>query len=167
MWQPRERAQFEAALERVLEGDGSPPLKLAALATCHVIGSPRLLGAAARAELSFDEASLDDVAEVAAPRARLLRHAHRLQHDIVAVIFLLEKAVRDPENPVADKLLDRIDVRDLFAAMHASNDEEVRAEAGRRLISRGHYQRARLVAALDLDDGGVSVDVPLDDLLAS
>ena len=168
MWQPRERALFERALERVLDGDGPMPLKLAALAACQVIGSPRLLGAFARAKASFDAFAIEDVLAVAEPRARLLRHVARLAHDAVGVTFLLDKTVREPANPVADKLLDRIDIRDLYAVMHATEDDELRAEAARRLARRGPHQRARLLAALDLDgdalDDQLSVDVPLDDL---
>jgi hypothetical protein len=169
MWQPRERARFEDALERVVHSDAPLPMRLAALAACEVIGSPRLLGAAERAATELDEIWLLAVEEVAEPRARLMRHAGRLQHDIFGVRFLLDKAVRDPQNPVADKLLDRVDVRDLYAAMHAALDDETRTEAARRLARRGPHQRARLFAAVDLDaeafDEQLSIDVPLDDLL--
>jgi hypothetical protein len=168
MWQPRERVLFENAIVRVVHSDGPLPLRLAALAACQVIGSPRLLGVAEGATETLDEISLDAIAEVAEPRARLMRHALRMQHDIFGVKFLLEKAVRDPDNPVADKLLERVDVRDLYAAMHAVVDEEVRVEAARRLARRGPHQRSRLLAALDLDadefDEQLAVDVPLDDL---
>lgn len=169
MWQPRERARFEEALAQVVIGDESLALRLAALAACRVIGSPRLLGAAERAASELDEIWIEAVQEVVEPRARLMRHAARLQHDLFGVRFLLEKAVRDPENPVADKLLDRVDVRDLYTAMHAGLDERVRVEAARRLARRGPYQRTRLFAALDLDaaafDEQLAVDVSLDDLI--
>ena len=44
-----------------------------------------------------------------------MRHAERMTHDRSGVMFLLDRAVREPQNPVADKLLDRIDIRDLYA----------------------------------------------------
>jgi hypothetical protein len=168
MWQPKERAQFERAMERVLEADGATPLKLAALTACRAIGTPRLLDAAERAAGDFSDEALASVAEVAEPRARLLTHAARLTHNRVGVTFLLDKAVRQPDNRVADLLLDRIDIRDLYAALQASFDDDVRAEAARRVARRGPHQRARLRAALDLPadafDEQLAVDVPLDDL---
>jgi hypothetical protein len=169
MWQPRERALFERALERVLEGQGPASLKLAALAACEVIATPRLLGAAGQAAHAFDPQSLAAVATVATPLARVCHHAERLRRDTSGVYFLLEKSVRDPDNPVADKLLDRVDIRDVYAVMQASDAEELRIEAARRIARRGPHQRARLLTSLDLDadafaDAALSVDVPLDDL---
>lgn len=169
MWQPRERARFEEAVERIVaDVEGPLPMRLAALAACLVIGTPRLLGAAESALAVLDDLFADAVVEVAEPRARVMRHAGKLAHDIFGVTFLLEKAVRDPSNLVADKLLDRIDVRDLYAAMHAAFADDVRAEAARRIARRGPHQRARLFDALDLDaasfEDQLSIDVPLDDL---
>ncbi|MDB4970455.1 MAG: hypothetical protein JWN44_6144 [Myxococcales bacterium] len=168
MWEPRERAQFERALERVLETPAPASLKLAALAACQVIASPRLLGAAGRASPAFDAGSLAEVAQVAVPLARLCHHAERLRRDTSGVYFLLEKSVRDPANPVADKLLDRVDVRDLYAVMQASDGEALRIEAARRIARRGPHQRARLMTSLHVDPDAFadsfSVDVPLDDL---
>jgi hypothetical protein len=169
MWQPRERALFERALERVLEGHGPASLKLAALTACEVIATPRLLGAAAQAAHGFDAPSLEAVVAVATPLARICQHAERLRRDTSGVYFLLEKSVRDPGNPVADKLLDRVDIRDVYAVMQASDAEDLRIEAARRIARRGPHQRARLLTSLDLDadtfaDAALSVDVPLDDL---
>jgi len=168
MWLAHERAQFERALERVVDGDAPSPLRAAALCACHIIGTPRLLGAATNAAWSLDRETLAEIATVSATRARLLRHAARLLQDRAGVRFLLAKIVREPENPVADKLLDRVDIRDLYAVMSASFDDDVRTEAGRRIARRGPYQRARLLAALDLQpdafDDQLAVDVPLDDL---
>jgi hypothetical protein len=166
MWQPHERAQFERALERVVDGDAPLTLRLAALAACRVIATPRLLGAAERVAPMLTAFELEDVETVAEPRARLLRHAERL--DRADVMFLLEKTVRDPDNPVADKLLDRVDVRDLYAVMCATFDDAERVEAARRIARRGPHQRTRLFAALDLPPDAfeeqLAVDVPLDDL---
>ena len=159
MWEPHERANFERALERVLDSDESEPLRLAALAACQVIASPRLLGAAGRATRGFDPPELAAVTAVAIPLARLQHHAERLRHDTAGVYFLLEKAVRDPSNPVADKLLDRVDVRDLFAVMQLSDAEELRVEAARRIARRGPHSRTRLLGSL------LAIDVPLDDLV--
>ena len=168
MWLARERAQFERALERVVDGEAPLPLKAAALAACRVIATPRLLGAAERAARSLDDATLEEIDAAAEPRARLQRHAARLALDRPSVAFLLDKAVRDPENPVADKLLDRVDIRDLYAVMSLTFDDDRRAEAARRLARRGPYQRARLFAALDLPpdafDDQLAIDVSLDNL---
>jgi hypothetical protein len=171
MWEAEERAQFERALERVLDGDAALPLKLAALAACRVIATPRLLGAAEHAMTGLNIFYVEDVESVAEPRARLLRHAERLQHDRAGVLFLLEKAVRDPQNPVADHLLDRIDIRDLYAVMNLTFDDELRREAARRLARRGPHQRQRLIEALalpaDAFDQALSVDISVDDLLTA
>jgi hypothetical protein len=171
MWQPRERVLFERALERILDGDASGPLKLAALAACRVIGTPRLLGAAERVAATFDDEALAAVRAEAEPRARVFRHAALLLHDTGSVTFLLAKSVRDPDNPVADRLLDRVDIRDVYAIMQSAEDDDVRAEAARRLARRGPHQRARLRAVLGLDadafDEQLSIDVPLDDLTLS
>ncbi len=168
MWLADERVQFERALERVVDGDAPLPLKAAAVAACRVIGTPRLLGAAERAWWFLDEPTLADIDAMALPRARILRHAERLAHDRRSVAFLLDKAVRDPENPVADKLLDRVDVRDLYAVMSATFDDLQRVEAARRIARRGPHQRGRLIAALGLPldafEEQLAVDVPLDDL---
>jgi hypothetical protein len=170
MWLGRERAQFERALERVVEGDAPSSLRAAAVCACRVIGTPRLVGAATNAGWSLDRQTLAEIAAVAEPRARLLRHAHRLAQDRDGVRFLLDKIVRDPSNPVADKLLDRVDIRELYAVMSISFDDDVRSEAARRVACRGPHQRARLLAALDLPpdafDDQLAVDVPLDDLAA-
>ena len=168
MWLPEERAQFERAVERIVDGEAPLPLKAAAVAACRIIATPRLLGAVERAAWLLEDHVLDEIDEVAEPRARLLRHAERLAHDRQGVAFLVDKAVRDPGNPVADKLLDRVDVRDLYAVMTESDDDETRREAARRIARRGPRQRARLIAALDLPrdafDDALAVDVPLEDL---
>ncbi len=168
MWLPEERAQFERAVERVVDGYGPFPLKAAAVAACRIIATPRMLGALERAEWLLEDDVLHEIDAVAGPRARLMRHAERLAHDRQGVAFLLDKAVRDPENPVADKLLDRVDIRDLYAVMTTSFDDERKREAARRIALRGPRQRARLCAALDLPrdafDDALAVDVPLEDL---
>jgi hypothetical protein len=170
MWEPRERALFERALERVLEAHAPATMKLVALAACEVIGTPRLLGAATNAAPLFDPFSLAAVDAITLPLARVCRHAEQLRRDTATVYLLVAKAVRDPENPVADKLLDRIDIRDLYAVMQSSDGEELRVEAARRIARRGAHQRARLFTSLDLDPDAfaeelLSVDVPLDDLV--
>jgi hypothetical protein len=76
--------------------------------------------------------------------------------------------VRDPYNRVADKLLDRVDIRELYSVMSLSFDDEHRVEAAAHIARRGPHQRARLLAALDLAadafEAALAVDVPLDDL---
>jgi len=168
MWLAEERVHFERALERIVDGEAPLSLKAAAVAACQIIATPRLLGAAERAWWLLDETTLAEIEEVAAPRARILRHAERMAHDRIGIGFLLDKAVRDPSNPVADKLLDRVDIRDLYAVMSATFDDAQRSEAARRIARRGPHQRTRLFAALDLPpdafDAELAVDVPLDDL---
>jgi hypothetical protein len=167
MWLAEERVQFERALERVVDGEAAEALKAVAVAACHIIGTPRLVAAAERSWWFMEESTLDAIEAVVEPRARIMRHAARLAHDRAGIAFLLDKAVRDPGNPVADKLLDRIDIRDLYAVMCQTFDDARRAEAGRRLARRGPHQRARLLAALDLPtdvfDEQLAIDVPIDD----
>ena len=165
MWLAEERVQFERALERVVDGDVPLPLQAAAVAACRIIATPRLLGAAERAGWFIEDDTLAEIDAIAGPRARILRHAEKQNREGVA--FLVDKAVRDPHNRVADHLLDRVDIRELYAVMTMSFDEEHRVEAARRITRRGPHQRARLQAALDLPpdvfDAALAVDVPLDD----
>ena len=166
MWLAEERVQFERALERVVDGEVPLPLKAAAVAACRIIATPRLLGAAERAAWFLEDDTLAQIEAVAAPMARIMRHAEK--QDRAGVAFLVDKAVRDPHNRVADKLLDRVDIRELHAVMSVSFDDEHRVEAAARIARRGPHQRARLMAALDLApdvfDEALAIDVPLDDL---
>jgi hypothetical protein len=166
MWLAEERVQFERALERVVDGDVALPLKAAAVAACRIIATPRLLGAAERAGWFLEDGTLAQIEAVAAPLARLLRHAEK--QDRAGVAFLVDKAVRDPHNRVADKLLDRVDIRELYSVMNMSFDDEHRVEAAAHIARRGPHQRARLLAALDLApdafEAALAIDVPLDDL---
>jgi len=168
MWLAEERVQFERALERVVDGDAPEPLKAVAVAACRIIGTPRLIGAAERSWWFMEESTLAHIDAIVETRARIMRHASRLAQDRAGVAFLLDKAVREPGNPVADKLLDRVDIRDLYAVMSQTFDDALRVEAGRRLARRGPHQRTRLLAALDLPadvfDEQLAVDVPVDDL---
>ena len=88
MWSAEERAQFERAVERVVDGDGPLPLKAAAVAACRIIATPRLLGAVERADWLLEDDVLEEIERVSAPRARVLRHAERLMHDRAGVTFL-------------------------------------------------------------------------------
>ena len=168
MWLAEERVQFERALERVVDGEAAEPLKAVAVAACRIIGTPRLVGAAERSWWFMEESTLLAIDAMVEPRARIMQHAARLAQDRAGIAFLLDKAVRDPGNPVADKLLDRVDIRDLYAVMAQTLDDARRAEAGRRLARRGPHQRTRLLAALDLPtdvfDEQLAIDVPVDDL---
>ncbi|MCA1665448.1 MAG: hypothetical protein LC659_14485 [Myxococcales bacterium] len=166
MWLAEERVQFERALERVVDGDVAQPLKAAAVAACRIIGTPRLLGAGERAAWFLEDETLAQIEAVAAPLARILRHAGK--QDRAGVAFLVDKAVRDPHNRVAGKLLDRVDIRELYSVMSLSFDDEHRVEAAAHIARRGPHQRARLLAALDLApdafEAALAIDVPLDDL---
>jgi hypothetical protein len=168
MWLAEERVQFERALERVVDGEAAEPLKAVAVAACRIIGTPRLVGAAERSWWFMEESTLAEIDAIVEVRARIVQHASRMAHDRAGIAFLLDKSVRDPGNPVADKLLDRVDIRDLYAVMCQTFDDARRAEAGRRLARRGPHQRARLLAALDLPadvfDEQLAIDVPVDDL---
>jgi len=174
MWEAGERVRFEDALERALIGavfeEGARPQALAALAACLTIHTPRLLGAACSA---VEHGWFSDDEQVAAEmvsreRERLLRHAERLRHQLGAVLFLLEKATRQPENVVVDKLLERIDLRDLWTALQLTGDERLHDEAARRIARRGRHQRSRLLTMLGLErtafEEQLSVDVPLDEI---
>ena len=166
MWLAEERVQFERALERVVDGDVALSLKAAAVAACRIIATPRLLGAAERASWFLEDDTLAQIDAVAAPLARILRHAEK--QDRAGVAFLVDKAVRDPHNRVADKLLDRVDIRELYSVMSLSFDDEHRVEAAARIARRGPHQRGRLLAALglaaDAFEAELAIDVPLDDL---
>jgi hypothetical protein len=168
MWQPRERVVFERALERVLLSD-APDLKRAAIAACHIIGTPRLLAAVAHAVVAGDVDAVEAaaIASDVAAEARVMAHAARFARDRDGIGFLLSNVLHDPGNRVADKLLDRVDIRDLWALLQASDDDAVRTEAARRIARRGPHQRARLCAALGLTvlDDELAVDVPIDDLV--
>ena len=174
MWEPGERARFEQALERVLGLAARDPAAraqaLAALATCLSIRSPRLLGVAETAAASghFAVTELEAAESASRERERLIRHAERLRHHLGAVLFLLDKAVRAPDHPVVDKLLERIDLRDLWTALQLTSDERLHDEAARRIARRGRHQRNRLLSMLGLErdqfDEQLSVDVPLDEI---
>jgi hypothetical protein len=147
-WHAEERAKIEGALERVADGDGPPPRTAAAVAACAIIGTPRLLSVVERARWLLDDATLAQIDAVAKPRARIQRLAEKLDRE--SVTALVEKVIHDARNPVANMLLDRVDIRELYAVMNLTFDREQRAEAARRIARRGEHQRARLVAALDL-----------------
>jgi hypothetical protein len=165
-WHAEERAKVEVALERVADGDGPLPRTAAAVAACAIISTPRLLRVVERARWVLDDATLAQIDAVAKPRARIQRLAEKL--DRASVTALVEKVVSDARNPVANMLLDRVDIRELYAVMNLTFDREQRVEAARRIARRGEHQRARLVAALDLSpaafDALLAVDAPIDDL---
>src|SRR6478672_10983694 len=127
MWLAEERVQFERALERVVDGEAAEPLKAVAVAACRIIGTPRLLGAAERSWWFMEESTLAAIDAAVETREKIMRHAARL--DRAGVAFLLDKAARDPSNPVADKLLDRVDIRDLYAVMCQTFEDAPRVEA--------------------------------------
>jgi hypothetical protein len=153
LWSPRERDAVEGALSRVLAGDGRHETRLAALAACHVIATPRLLEAAARAvELDrFTAAEADAVERETLPLYRLVEHAARIRGAQEVVALLAARFLDEPRNPIAGPLLDRVDVRDLFVVAQASDDPRVRAEAERRIARRGPHQRARLARSLGVE----------------
>jgi hypothetical protein len=160
MWQPRERELFEVALERVLQNENEPSrsLRLAALAACRAIGTPGLHAIADRAEAEFDALELEDVVTVAEPHAWVLAVAATLTHNHRAVVLLLENVVHAPD-AAADAVLDRVDIRDLYAVMHADEDELLRTEAARRLARRGPHQRARLLSALGMEPEALAAEL--------
>jgi hypothetical protein len=159
MWQPRERELFEFALERVLQNEPSRSLRLAALAACRAIGTPGLHAIAERSESQFDALELEDVFTVVEPRAWVLAVAATLAHNHRAVVFLLDDVVHGPDGAAADAVLDRVDIRDLYAVMHAEEDELLRTEAARRLARRGPHQRARLLSALGLSPEALAAEL--------
>ncbi len=149
-WRDDERAACEQALARLVAAEECPaearPQTVAALAACLIVATPALMAAALDAVGRFSNAELSAVGLAVEARQPLYRRAEELRHRVAAVVVLLEKAARAPDNAVADALLERIDARDLWAALHASCDPLVRAEAAWRLGRRGPHQRANLGA---------------------
>jgi hypothetical protein len=144
-WQDDERAACEQALARLVTAEECPaearPQTVAALAACFLVATPALMEAALDAVGRFSNAELSAVGLAVERRQPVYRRAGELRHRADAIIVLLEKAARDPDNSIADQLLERIDARDLWTAMHASYDPQVRAEAAWRLARRGPHQR--------------------------
>jgi hypothetical protein len=148
VWREDERAACEQALARLVAAEECPaearPQTVAALAACLIVATPTLMEVALDAVGRFSNAELSAVGLAVETRQPLYRRAVELRHRVVAVVALLEKAARQPDNSVADQLLERVDARDLWAALHASCDPRVRAEAAWRLARRGPHQRYNL-----------------------
>jgi hypothetical protein len=144
MWDPAEQLSFETALLRAMTDPHPRPLRLLALAACHVIGTPRLLGAAARiAEArKFTPEEIRFVEGVTVPHHNLLRTAARMRGNVLGVELLLAR-VASGFDPAAHALLDYIDVRDLVAVARTTLDARLFAEVERRIARRGKYQRGR------------------------
>ena len=143
-WREDERQACEQALARLVVAEECPaearPQTVAALAACFIVATPALMAAALEVVGRFSNAELSAVGMAVELRQPLYRRAVELRHRAAAVVALLEKAARDPHNSVTDQLLERVDARDLWAALHASCDPRVRAEAAWRLARRGPHQ---------------------------
>ena len=147
-WREDERAACEQALARLVTAEECPaearPQTVAALAACFIVATPALMAAALDAVGRFSNAELSAMGLAVELRQPLYRRAVELRHRVAAVVALLEKAARQPDHAIADQLLERVDARDLWAALHASCDPQVRAEAAWRLARRGPHQRFHL-----------------------
>lgn len=145
MWEPEEQEAFETALVRSMTDQHPRPRRLLALAACHVIGTPRLLAAAARiAEAGiFASDEVEWLEKATLSRHNLLRKAQRMHGNVLGVELLLARVVSGPNDVQADALLDFVDVRDLVAVARTTLDARLFGEVERRLLRRGKYQRGR------------------------
>jgi hypothetical protein len=149
LWQEDERAACEQALARLVTAeecaDEARPQTVAALAACFIVATPTLMEAALDVVGRFNNAELAAVGLAVEARQPHYRRAVELRHRVQEVVALLERAAREPDEE-ADRLLERVDARDLWEALHQSDDPTVRAEAAWHLGRRGPHQRYNLGA---------------------
>jgi hypothetical protein len=149
MWEPDEQTSFETALVRSMTDAHPINTRLQALAACHVIGTPRLLNAAARMAESgvFTAQQVSTVETETVSRYNLMQSANRMRGKVLGVELLLARVVSG-HDPAADQLLDWVDLRDLVAAARTSVDVRLYREVERRVARRGKYQRGRAANVL-------------------
>ncbi|HZS41935.1 MAG TPA: hypothetical protein VFF06_34130 [Polyangia bacterium] len=150
MWRSEEQESFETAVVRTLIDAHPARTRLLALGLCHVIGTQRLLAAAARiAERGvFSAAEIRFIEEATLPRYRLQDAASRLRGNVLAVEHLLARVVTGQAAANEDALLDWIDLRDLVAVARTTLDARLFGEIERRIARRGKYQRGRAANVL-------------------
>jgi hypothetical protein len=150
MWKTEERESFETAVVRTLIDAHPPRTRLLALGLCHVLGTQRLLAAAARiAERGvFTAYEIRWIEEATLPRYRLHDAAARLRGNVLAVEHLLARAVTGDAGDEEDALLDQVDLRDLVAVARTTLDARLFGEIERRIARRGQYQRGRAANVL-------------------
>ncbi len=150
MWRPEEQVSFETALVRSMTDEHPRRTRLLALAACHVIATPRLLGAAARvAEAAVFR--LDDIHEVeqaTLSRHNLLKAATRMRGNVLGIELLLARVVAGAQDRSADALLEWVDVRDRVAVARTTVDARLFSEIEQRIGRRGRYQRGRAANVL-------------------
>ena len=151
MWTVEERERFETAVVRTLIDRHPPRVRLAALALCHAIASPRLDAAALRVagRGEFAAPSVLSVADSVRPIAQALAVAERLRGSLREIENLLARSVSGLLDAEGERVLDVIDVRDLVTVARTTALPRLYGEVERRLGARGRYQRARVRNALD------------------
>lgn len=145
MWEPEEQERYETAVVRAMTDENERPIRLQALALCHVVATPRLRAAAQRVADAriFREGTLEALEVIVSPLRSLVEAGRRLRGNVLAVERLLGRAVADPGDVEADATLDWVDVRDLVAVARTTIDARLFAEIERRIARRGKYQRGR------------------------
>jgi hypothetical protein len=150
MWQPEEQECFETALVRSLTDAHSQHIRALAFAVCNVIGTPRLLAAAARiAERGLfrpDELSRMELDTL--PMYKLHDAACRMRGNLGKVEHLISKQVTGGTSALESELLDWVDARDLVTVARTTVDARIFAEVERRIAGRGRYQRGRVANLL-------------------
>ena len=145
MWEPEEQERYETAVVRAMTDANERPIRLQALALCHILGTPRLLAAAQRVRdagiLPASEVHALEV--VAQPLRALVDAGRRLRGNVLGVERLLARRVADADDREADVTLDWVDVRDLVAVARTTIDARLFGEIERRIARRGKYQRGR------------------------
>jgi hypothetical protein len=150
MWQPEEQDCFETALVRSMTDAHSQHIRALAFAACNVIGTPRLLAAAARiAERGLfrpDELSQMELSTL--PMYKLHDAACRLRGNLGKVEHLICQHVTGEISGPESELLDWVDARDLVTIARTTVDARIFAEVERRIARRGRYQRGRVANLL-------------------
>ena len=150
MWEPAEQESFETALVRSMTDAHSHRIRALAFAACNVIGTPRLLAAAARvAERGvFAPDELGQMELNTLPMYKLHDAAWRMRGNLQQTEHLVRKVVTGQETPSENQLLDWVDARDLVTIARTTVDARIFAEVERRIARRGRYQRGRIANLL-------------------
>lgn len=145
MWEPEEQERYETAVVRAMTDANERPIRLQALALCHVVATPRLLAAAQRVSEAgiFPAIEVQALEVIAQPLRALVDAGARLRGNVLAVERLLARYVADPSDREADVTLDWVDVRELVAVARTTIDARLFGEIERRIARRGKYQRGR------------------------
>lgn len=145
MWEPEEQERYETAVVRAMTDANERPIRLQALALCHVVGTPRLLAAAQRVADAgiFPPIEVQALEIIAQPLRELVDAGRRLRGNVLGVELLLSRYAASAADREADASLDWVDVRDLVAVARTTIDARLFGEIERRIARRGKYQRGR------------------------